>query len=80
MLKPAQDGFLAEYISRSELARQLGISLRCLSNWTKAGQAPPSVRLGLRRLYKKSSVEAWIAARERASDSQGRGRRRHMSA
>jgi hypothetical protein len=37
MFQPADDGILADYIGRAELARQLGISLRCLSNWTKAG-------------------------------------------
>ena len=74
----AEDGeLLAEYLSRDQCAHELKITARTLSRWESAGLAPPSVKLGKRRLYRRSSVEAWLHTRERTS---GWRRGRHAAA
>jgi predicted site-specific integrase-resolvase len=64
-------GLLTEYYSRDQLCHELKITTRTLSRWSRDGLAPPSVRLGLRRLFFRPSVEKWLRARE----SSGRPRK-----
>jgi hypothetical protein len=49
---------LAGYLTPSELAAELGISERALS------QGPPRVLIGRTPYYKRSSIERWLASRE----------------
>ena len=35
--------------------------------WASIGQAPPSFKLGRRRVWRRADVETWIAAQEAAS-------------
>jgi hypothetical protein len=60
--RPAR--ILADYLTPSELAVELGISERALSRWHAMRQGPPRVLIGRTPYYKRSSVERWLAGRE----------------
>lgn len=57
---------LDDYLSPDELSAQLGICGRTLVRWHALGVAPPKTTLGRKILYKRSSVNQWLAARENA--------------
>lgn len=42
-----------------EVASQLGVSRRTLSNWRKAGFGPPPIQVGRTLLYDAAAVEAF---------------------
>lgn len=55
---------LDEYVSPAELAGELKICVRTLDRWDALREGPPRVKIGRRVLYRKSSVAAWLTARE----------------
>jgi len=78
-LTPAPEGaspLLASYIDREQLARELGRTLRTVDRLILC-EGLPCVRIGNKRLFRRSSVLAWLAARETpAARPPSRGRRR----
>lgn len=56
---------LDDYLSRRELAEELGVAERTVYRWHLAGEGPPITKLGMRVLYRRSAVTAWLEARER---------------
>jgi hypothetical protein len=56
---------LDDYLSPAELAGELGICNRTLLRWHLLGIAPPKTMIGRKIYYKRSSVAAWLDARER---------------
>ena len=63
---------LAGFITRSELADQLGITQRTVSNYENLPDGLPSVRIGKLKRYRVDSVAAWIAAREKSRNPRRR--------
>ena len=64
----------ANYISRKELAKQLGERMRgrpyaevTLRFWERDGVGPPVTRVGRDVVYSIASVERWLKAQERAA-------------
>lgn len=64
--------FEANYISRKDLAVQLGermrgrpYSVNTLSLWERDGRGPPPTRIGRDVVYAIASVERWLRAQER---------------
>lgn len=55
---------LQDYITRAELAAELRINPRTLIRWQRQGQGPAVTTIGKRPLYRRSTVAAWLAARE----------------
>jgi hypothetical protein len=55
---------LADYVTRAQLAAELGIHERTLIRWEAMGEAPPRTHVGRRAMYKRASVAAWLARRE----------------
>jgi excisionase family DNA binding protein len=55
---------LSEFLTPDELAAELKISPRTLDRWVALGEAPAMTRIGRKRLYRRSSVRAWLLARE----------------
>jgi hypothetical protein len=55
---------LADYMSRAELAAELGICTRTLIRWQQRGEGPPITHVGQRPMYRRASVAAWLARRE----------------
>jgi hypothetical protein len=72
-------GLLTEYLTRKEMAAELGRSESTLRWWEQLGVGPPLTRIGKLRLYRRASVAAWIEARDPKPLPRGRkvvGRRR----
>jgi len=57
---------LADFLDKYELAAQLGVSLATVLRWERLRMAPPSIKMGGQRLYRRTSVERWIDNLEEA--------------
>jgi len=55
---------LESFISRDDLAVELGVSTRTLTRWTFQPNGIPHVEIGNKTLYLRSSVTAWLESRE----------------
>jgi predicted DNA-binding transcriptional regulator AlpA len=51
------------YLSEIDVSALLGITTATLRNRQASGDAPPSSKVGKRRLYRRADVERWIARR-----------------
>jgi excisionase family DNA binding protein len=71
---PRMTPVLADYIDIEQAARELGVARRTLTRWQTEGVAPPSVKLGTRRLFKRATIIAWLEKKETPSGSRRRGR------
>jgi len=58
---------VSELISITELAEQLGLSVRTIRRWQALGDAPPRVKRSRRLMYRLSDVVAWLEATGRGS-------------
>jgi hypothetical protein len=56
---------LSEYLTTQELATELGRNRRTLDRWEVLGIGPPRTRVGRKVLYRRTSVQRWLAAQER---------------
>ncbi len=56
--------FLDDYLSRAELASQLGITPRTIANYENLPDGLPSMLLGGKKMYRIDSVRKWISDRE----------------
>jgi hypothetical protein len=75
---PQQDTpgtILAGWISRGELARELGLTEDTLRRWEDRRIGPVCVRAGRRVYYRRTAVQDWLAAQEAAKQARGRGHR-----
>lgn len=58
-------------LNRDEVEAEYGISRRWLETAAVRGDGPPMIRLSRRAVrYERSTLEAWIAAREVASTAE----------
>jgi hypothetical protein len=55
---------LAEFLTREELAAELGRNPRTLDRWDVLGVGPPRTLVGRKILYRRASVHAWLRRRE----------------
>ena len=55
------------WMSRAELAAELGVSVDTLMRWERRRYGPKCVKAGRKALYKRSSVLAWLDAQESAA-------------
>lgn len=69
----------SDFISRKELAKQLGERLRgraysefTLMAWERDGRGPPPTRVGRDVVYSIPSVEKWLQAQESAGQGNSR--------
>lgn len=67
-----ESGLLGDWLSRAELATELGLSEDTLARWETRRMGPPCVRLGRRVLYRKETVREWL--REQEPKRRGNGR------
>jgi hypothetical protein len=63
--KKLEVSFLEDYITEAELASSLERSTRTLVRWHELRIGPPRIVVGRKILYRKSSVMAWLEAREK---------------
>ena len=55
---------LSEFLTREELAAELGRNPRTLYRWDVLGIGPPRTLVGRKILYRRASVHAWLRGRE----------------
>ena len=55
---------LREFLTKEELAVELRRNPRTLDRWEALGVGPPRTRVGRQVLYRRASVERWLAAQE----------------
>lgn len=55
---------LSDYIDRPTLASELHVSERTIWRYEQLPNGLPSLKIGGRKLYRRSSVLAWIETRE----------------
>jgi DNA-binding transcriptional MerR regulator len=66
------------YVSKQELARQLGRSIRTIDRWETKRLGPPRVVVGRTVLYNIDSARKWLASREQGkAQRQQPYRRKH---
>ena len=56
-----------EFLDSLELEELTGTKASTWRYWASVGEGPASFKLGRRRVWKRSTVLAWIAEQERAS-------------
>jgi phage terminase Nu1 subunit (DNA packaging protein) len=62
MSKP--EAILSDFLTKQELATEFGCEMRTLDRWDTLGIGPPRTHVGRKVLYRRASVERWLAARE----------------
>jgi hypothetical protein len=56
---------LSGYVEKNKLATELKKNPRTLDRWDALGIGPPRTHVGRQVLYRRSSVQKWLAAQER---------------
>jgi hypothetical protein len=59
---------LSDFLTKSELAIELGRHARTIDRWEQLGIGPPRTCVGRKVLYKRSSVFRWLAAQEQGAE------------
>jgi len=70
-------GLLQGWISRTDLAQELGVCEETLRRWADARRGPVFVKAGRKILYRRSAVLEWLETQEDVSPRRARagGRR-----
>jgi hypothetical protein len=55
---------LSEFLTKDELAVELGRNPRTLDRWDVLGMGPPRTHVGRQVLYRRASVQKWLVAQE----------------
>jgi hypothetical protein len=63
MSDPAR--ILSDFLTKEELAVELRRNPRTLDRWDVLGMGPPRTHVGRKILYRRASVQKWLAAQER---------------
>ena len=61
---------LEGWISRAELARELGVSVDTLARWETSRSGPPLARIGRCVFYRRTAVLEWLESREQVRGGQ----------
>lgn len=70
---PKPGALLEDWMTRDEMAGELGLSVDTLSRWETRRIGPPSVRVGRKVLYRRGAVQDWLKGQEdRTAKSRGR--------
>ena len=65
LVEQTQTGVLGDFMDTDKLAVELDVAPLTLVRWRLQKTGPPVTRLGPRILYRRSSVQAWLAEQER---------------
>ena len=58
---------LSEFLTKEELAAELRRNPRTLDRWAVLGMGPPRTHVGRKVLYRRASVQKWLAAQEQSA-------------
>lgn len=54
-----------EWMTVAELAEHFGVGRSTVYAWNRAGIAPPSIKIGGTRVYRRADVKRWVAKKFR---------------
>ena len=57
-------GLLVGWLNRTDLARELTLSVDTLQRWETRRMGPPGVRVGRKVLYRMEAVRDWLREQE----------------
>ena len=63
----SSEPILSEFLTKEELAAELRRNPRTLDRWDALGVGPPRTRVGRQVLYRRASVQKWLAAQEQSA-------------
>lgn len=52
------------WMTREELAKEIGLTVNTLSKWATRGTGPTFIRVGFRTWYRRASVAEWLVEQE----------------
>ena len=67
----AKPGLLDEWITRNELATELGLAVDTLERWQNRRSGPACIRIGRKVLYRRAAVQDWLRSQERTQVGSG---------
>ena len=73
--RPAAAELLGGWISRLDLALELGLTVDTLRRWEAQRFGPPCVRAGRKVYYRRDAVQDWLQVQEVPSPRRAGGRR-----
>ena len=73
--RPAGQGLLGGWISRLDLALELGVTVETLRRWEAIRFGPPCVRAGRKVFYRRDGVHDWLQVQEVPVPRRAGGRR-----
>ena len=62
----SSEHILADFLTKEELAAELQRNPRTLDRWEVLGMGPPRTRVGRKVLYRRVSVQKWLASQEQS--------------
>jgi hypothetical protein len=63
----SSEPILSEFLTTEELAAELRRNPRTLDRWDALGMGPPRTHVGRKVLYRRTSVQKWLAAQEQSA-------------
>lgn len=63
----------ARLLTTDDLAGMVGVEVRTIERWRKAGSGPPFMLFGRTIRYHPARVQAWMLAREQGTPAPARG-------
>lgn len=63
-LETALPNILSDYLTKRDLAEQLGRSVRTVDRMALNGDGPPPTRIGRTTLYRRDAILKWLRDRE----------------
>jgi len=63
------------WLSRSQVAQEIGVSIDTLARWETRRIGPPCIRIGRKVFYRADAFREWLIARERGPVSSKGSRR-----
>ena len=63
----SSEPILSEFLTTEELAAELRRNPRTLDRWEVLGMGPPRTHVGRKVLYRRTSVQKWLAAQEQSA-------------
>lgn len=73
--RSSKPSLLSGWISRLDLALELGVTVETLHRWEKLRFGPPCVRAGRKIYYRREAVQDWLMQQEAPAPGR-RGARR----
>ncbi|MGI3213198.1 helix-turn-helix transcriptional regulator [Roseovarius tibetensis] len=73
--RSSKPSLLSGWISRLDLALELGVTVETLHRWEKLRFGPPCVRAGRKIYYRREAVQDWLMQQEAPAPGRRGGRR-----